>query len=373
MGEALRSQLLQGRQLAGVPSRAQPPLPRMRPGTLQAPHRRSAAVSAAKSSAGAFQKAIRVLKEKAVADADRVFKGTSKTRQRLGVLDELFTFWNLDETDDTLEELEDLLITADFGPKTAFKVVDGIRSRIMDGELKTGDDIRSALKKSIKDILDTRGGDPSLQLGDSRPSVILIIGVNGSGKTTTVGKLSHKFGEAGLNVLLAAGDTFRAAAVEQLAEWSNRATATVAEFSEGMKPEEVIAAAVTQAVNDNTTDIVICDTSGRLHNNFSLMEELQRCKKAVEDSCEGAPHEVILVLDGTTGLNMTNQAREFTDAAGVTGIILTKLDGTARGGAVVSVVDELGIPVKFVGVGETADDLQPFDSGAFVEGLFPEE
>lgn len=369
-GSSLRAQGPSARNSANTQARTPQSLAAVK---LSGGRRRgSLKVSAAKTG-GTFQKFVRVLKEKTAADVERVFKGTSKTRERLGVVEELFTYWNLDDYNETLEELEDLLITADFGPKTAIKVVDGIRERIMDGELKTGDDIRKALKQSIKDILDSRGGDTELQLGDARPSVILIIGVNGSGKTTTVGKLSHKFKSAGLNVLLAAGDTFRAAAAEQLTEWSNRSSATMGDFSEGMKPEEVLSVAVKQAVEDGTTDIVICDTSGRLHNNFSLMEELRRCKTAVEDAFEGAPNEVILVMDGTTGLNMMNQAREFTDAAGVTGIILTKLDGTARGGAVVSVVDELGVPVKFVGVGETADDLQPFDSKAFVDALFPEQ
>mmetsp|Transcript_34801 Transcript_34801/g.98662 ORF Transcript_34801/g.98662 Transcript_34801/m.98662 type:complete len:382 (-) Transcript_34801:146-1291(-) len=319
-----------------------------------------------------LQKLGRVLKEKAEADLDRVLKGTSKTREKLGVVEELFTYWNLDDYEDILEELEDALISSDFGPKTALKVVDTVRERVMAGELKSGDDIRAALKDSIRHIMVTRGGNTELQLGDSKPAVVLILGVNGGGKTTSVGKLAYKFNSEGLSVSLAPGDTFRAAAAEQLEEWARRSNAKMGTFEEGMKPEDVLFNTVDDATASEDIDVVLCDTSGRLHNNFKLMEELKRCKESIQKACGGAPHEVLLVLDGTTGLNMLNQAREFSDLVGVTGIILTKLDGSARGGAVVSVVDELGVPVKFVGVGETADDLQPFNPETFVDALFPD-
>uniref|UniRef100_A0A061RVJ5 Fused signal recognition particle receptor n=1 Tax=Tetraselmis sp. GSL018 TaxID=582737 RepID=A0A061RVJ5_9CHLO len=337
---------------------------------LKSPRNLSAVVAAARSG-NVVQRLGRVLKEKAEADLDRIFKGTNKTRQRLGVVEELFTYWNLEEYEENLEELEDALISADFGPKTALKVVEIVRERVMDGEIKSGGDMRAALKQSIREIFDARGGETELQLGVSRPSVVLVLGVNGGGKTTTVGKLAHKFGQEDLRVLVAPGDTFRAAAAEQLAEWANRSGALMGAFEEGAPPEDVLSRSVSEAVTDEGVDVVICDTSGRLHNNFKLMDELVRCRKSVAEACGGAPHEVLLVLDGTTGLNMVNQAREFTDAVSVTGIVLTKLDGTARGGAVVSVVDELGIPVKFVGLGETVDDLHPFDSEWFVEALFP--
>lgn len=319
-----------------------------------------------------FQKLGQVLKEKARSDYQRVFKGTEKTRQRLSVVDELLTYWNIDEADDILEELEDALIVADFGPKSAFKLVDSLREEILAGHLKTGDDLKNALRSSIVDILVQRGGDASLHLPETgkQPAVIMVVGVNGGGKTTTIGKLSHRFICSGAKVMLGSGDTFRAAAFEQLCAWGERTGAVMGPYTEGSKPDRVLAATV-QAAAEQDCDIVLCDTSGRLHTNWALMEELAKCERSIGKRQRGAPHEVLLVLDGSTGLNMMNQAREFSETVGVTGIILTKLDGSARGGAVVSVVDELGLPVKFVGVGETVDDLQPFDAVNFVSALFP--
>lgn len=320
---------------------------------------------------GLIQKLGRVLREKAQGDLDRVFNGASKTRERLGVVEELFTYWSLEDADDTLEELEEALITADFGPKTALKVVDVIRSKVKQGKLKTGEQIRSELKQSILDLLHTRGGNTDLQLGAEQPGVILVVGVNGGGKTTTIGKLAHKFDSEGVKVLLAAGDTFRAAAAEQLQLWADRSGVTVHTATRGKaRPDNVLYEAVGRAITEGY-EVVVCDTSGRLHTNASLMEELAKCKRAIGKRLPNAPHETLLVLDGTTGLNMLNQARQFNETVKLTGIVLTKLDGTARGGAVVSVVDELGLPVKFVGVGETVEDLQPFNAADFVEALFP--
>lgn len=260
---------------------------------------------------------------------------------------------------------------SDFGPKTSFKVVDEIREQVRGGTLKTGEQIRAALKSSIVHILKQRGGDTELQLGDAKPAVILIVGVNGGGKTTTIGKLANKFAEEGAAVVLAAGDTFRAAAAEQLEEWARRSKAEIIRApDEKTRPDTVLYKAVDTAVA-NGADVVLCDTSGRLHTNWSLMDELSKCQRSIAKRLDGAPHEVLLVLDGTTGLNMLNQAKEFNEAVNLTGVILTKLDGTARGGAVVSVVDELGVPVKFVGVGEGIEDLQPFDPESFVDALFP--
>lgn len=330
--------------------------------------------AAATSGAGVLQKLARVFKEKAAQDLGRIVKGTSKTREKLGVIEELFTYWNLDDADETLEELEDALIMSDFGPRTAFKIVDGIRDKVLAGQLKTGDQIRAELKQSIAALLAERGGSAELALPDSKPAVLLIVGVNGGGKTTTIGKLAHRFGaEGGAKVVLGAGDTFRAAAAEQLEEWARRAGADIVRAdSDKARPDTVLYQAVDAAVRGGA-DLVLCDTSGRLHTNWSLMDELAKCKRSIAKRLDGAPHEVLLVLDGTTGLNMLNQAKEFNETVQLTGIILTKLDGTARGGAVVSVVDELGVPVKFVGVGEGVQDLQPFQPATFVDALFPED
>lgn len=261
---------------------------------------------------------------------------------------------------------------SDFGPSTAFKIVDEIRLQVREGRLKTGGEIRSALKASIIHVLCERGGTTELAVeSTSKPVVILIVGVNGGGKTTTIGKLANKFASEGASVVLGAGDTFRAAAAEQLEEWARRSGSKIVRAqTEKARPDTVLYQAVEKAIKDEA-DIVLCDTSGRLHTNTDLMEELAKCHKSVGKRLDGAPNETLLVLDGTTGLNMLNQAKEFNEAVPLTGIILTKLDGTARGGAVVSVVDQLGIPIKFVGVGEGIDDLQPFEPESFVDALFP--
>ena len=261
---------------------------------------------------------------------------------------------------------------SDFGPTTSLKIVDEIREEVRAGKLKTGEQIRTALKASITHLLRQRGGAAELTLGDAKPAVLLIVGVNGGGKTTTIGKLANKFAQEGASVLLAAGDTFRAAAAEQLEEWARRSNAEMVRAEqETTRPDTVLYQAVDRAISSEI-DILLCDTSGRLHTNYSLMDELAKCKRSIGKRLAGAPHEVLLVLDGTTGLNMLNQAKEFNESVGLTGIILTKLDGTARGGAVVSVVDALGVPVKFVGVGEGLEDLQPFDPESFVDALFPD-
>lgn len=231
--------------------------------------------------------------------------------------------------------------------------------------------IKSALKKSILDLLTSKAPKTELRLGFRKPSVIMIVGVNGGGKTTSLGKLANRLKKEGAKILLAAGDTFRAAASDQLEIWAERTGCeiVVAE-KEKAKASSVLSQAVKRGKEEGF-DIVLCDTSGRLHTYYSLMEELVACKKVVSKIVTGAPNEILLVLDGTTGLNMLPQAREFNDVVGVTGLILTKLDGSARGGCVVSVVDELGIPVKFVGVGEGVDDLQPFNAEEFVNAIFP--
>tara|TARA_B100001758_G_scaffold102329_1_gene87663 strand:+ start:872 stop:1927 length:1056 start_codon:yes stop_codon:yes gene_type:complete len=319
-----------------------------------------------------------VLAKKTKGDLERVFKGTSKTREKLSYMDEVLALWNLDGLEDTLEELEDTLLSVDFGPTTAMNILDVVRERCEKGEIKTGAEVKAALKRAIVDILvranDGKEGTAPLTLNEGDgPSVIMVVGVNGGGKTTTVGKLSHRFAkESGAKVMLVPGDTFRAAAAEQLETWAERSGGVMATYKEGMKPGALCYQAVDQAIKMGDVDIVLADTSGRLHTNCDLMDELAGIKRSIGKRMEGSPHEVALVLDGTTGLNMLNQAREFNKMVDVTGIFLTKLDGSSKGGAVVSVVDELGVPVKFVGVGEAIDDLQTFDPVSFVDALFPD-
>ena len=321
-----------------------------------------------------FAKLASVLKKKTQSDIDRVFNGTAKTREKMASMNDVLALWRLEDFETTLEELEETLVGVDFGPSVAGKVVDKVRERVRTGKAKTSKEVRDALKASIVEVLTAVGDSQVIGLNEnvSEPSVILVVGVNGGGKTTTLGKLSHRFAQSGAKVMMVPGDTFRAAAAEQLATWAQRTGAVMAESPPNTKPGAVCFKAVDEACAKGGIDIVLADTSGRLHNNAALMEELVGVKKSITKRLPSAPHEVLLVLDGTTGLNMLNQARVFGEAVGVTGIILTKLDGTARGGAVVSVVDELGIPVKFVGVGEGMEDLQTFDPKSFVDALFPQ-
>jgi len=317
----------------------------------------------------------RVLKKKTAMDLERVFKGTSKTREKLSAVNDVLALWRMDDFEEALEELEETLIGVDFGPSVALAATDAVRARVERGECSSGKDVRKALKEAIVDILNAAGDSTSIGLNETEgePSVVLVVGVNGGGKTTTLGKLSHRFAQSGAKVMMVPGDTFRAAAAEQLATWAERTGAVMSDSPPNTKPGAVCFKAVDEACARGDVDVVLADTSGRLHNNSQLMDELVGVKKSITKRMPSAPHEVLLVLDGTTGLNMLNQARVFGEAVGVTGIILTKLDGTARGGAVVSVVNELGIPVKFVGVGEGMEDLQSFDPVSFVDALFPEE
>ncbi|KAE7999809.1 hypothetical protein FH972_004204 [Carpinus fangiana] len=319
---------------------------------------------------GFFTRLGRLIKEKAQSDVEKVFSGFSKTRDNLAVIDELLLYWNLADTDKVLDELEEALLVSDFGPKITIKIVERLREDILAGKLKSGNEIKDALKKSVLEFITKRGSKTELQLGFRKPAVIMIVGVNGGGKTTSLGKLAYRLKNEGAKILMAAGDTFRAAASDQLEIWAER---TGCEIVVADRDKAKASSVLSQAVKrgkEQDFDVVLCDTSGRLHTNYSLMEELIACKKAVGNVVSGAPNEILLVLDGTTGLNMLPQAREFNEVVGITGLILTKLDGSARGGCVVSVVDELGIPVKFVGVGEGVEDLQPFDAEAFVNAIF---
>ena len=271
-------------------------------------------------------------------------------------------------TDDMYDDLEEQLILADTGVDVAMDLVEQLRKKVRAEHLKTGEQALAALKELIRDML---AADAEMDLSGS-PAVILVIGVNGVGKTTSIAKLAHLYKEQGKSVMLAAGDTFRAAASEQLGVWAQRAGVPMVRHNEGADPAAVIFDAV-QSAAAKKIDIVICDTAGRLHNKKNLMAELSKISRVVNKACESASVETLLVLDAITGQNAINQASQFIDAAGATGGVLTKLDGTAKGGAVISIKAKLGLPVRFVGVGEGLDDLMPFDPDAFADALFMRE
>ena len=273
------------------------------------------------------------------------------------------TFDRLD--DDFYEELEEALILADIGAATAADTVAQLRKRVSQKLLGRADEVKDALRDILAEKLDV--GDPSMDLS-TQPSVVLIIGVNGVGKTTSIGKLAARYKSEGKKVLLCAGDTFRAAAADQLEIWAERAGCELVRQHEGADPGAVLFDAL-QAAKARNVDVVLCDTAGRLHNKANLMAELTKLSRIIDRECPGAARETLLVLDATTGQNGLIQAKQFQEAAGLTGIILTKLDGTAKGGIVVAIAKELGIPVKLVGMGEGLDDLKPFDAKEYVEAV----
>lgn len=271
-------------------------------------------------------------------------------------------------TDELYDDLEEQLILADTGADVAMRLVEELRQEVRRKPLKTGADALEALKGIIREML---RADGEMQLS-GRPAVVLVIGVNGVGKTTSIAKLAHLYKQQGKRVMLAAGDTFRAAAAEQLCVWAERADVPVVKHNEGADPAAVLFDAV-QSAAARGYDMVICDTAGRLHNKKNLMDELSKISRVVHKACGTASVETLLVLDAITGQNAISQASQFIDAAGATGIVLTKLDGTAKGGAVISIKAKLGLPVRFVGVGEGMDDLMEFDPDAFVDALFLRE
>ena len=271
-------------------------------------------------------------------------------------------------TDELYDDLEEQLILADTGADVAMRLVEELRQEVRRKHLKTGADALEALKGIIREML---RADGEMQLS-GRPAVVLVIGVNGGGKTTSIAKLAHLYKQQGKRVMLAAGDTFRAAAAEQLCVWAERADVPVVKHNEGADPAAVLFDAV-QSAAARGFDMVICDTAGRLHNKKNLMDELSKISRVVHKACGTASVETLLVLDAITGQNAISQASQFIDAAGATGIVLTKLDGTAKGGAVISIKAKLGLPVRFVGVGEGMDDLMEFDPDAFVDALFLRE
>ena len=296
---------------------------------------------------------------------NKIAQGLKKTRDSMmGKVDALLnSFTKIDE--DFFEELEENLIMADVGAVTAARICDRLRKKVKEEGLASPDQVRSGLKQIISQMLE---GPSELDLS-TKPSVILVIGVNGVGKTTTIGKLANNLRQQGKKVLLAAADTFRAAAIDQLQIWADRAQVDLVRHEEGSDP----AAVVFDAINAGTArgcDVVICDTAGRLHNKKNLMDELSKIARVIAREAPGCAKEVLLVLDATTGQNALNQAKLFREAAGLTGLVLTKLDGTARGGVVIGIREELDIPIKYIGVGEQIDDLRPFDPVEFANALF---
>ncbi|MDQ2864192.1 MAG: signal recognition particle-docking protein FtsY [Bacteroidota bacterium] len=275
--------------------------------------------------------------------------------------------------EEVLDDLENALVSADVGVDTTIKIIDGIEKRVARDKYINTTDLNRILKEEIQSVLIDSPQDTSYKSYElptsHKPHVILIVGVNGAGKTTTIGKLAHNFSLNGKSVLLGAADTFRAAAVEQLDVWSQRAKVPIVKHAMGADPSAVAFDAVQSAVAKNI-DVVLIDTAGRLHNKIHLMDELSKIKRSVNKAFEGAPHEVLLVLDGSTGQNAVEQARQFTAATDVTAIAITKLDGTAKGGVVLAIADQFKIPVKFIGVGEKATDLLVFDKKEFVDSLF---
>ena len=296
---------------------------------------------------------------------EKLKAGLKKTKDSMmGKIERLLnSFTKIDE--DLFEELEETLITSDIGVVTSEKICDELRSRVKAKGITDPQEVKDILKEIIAEML---GDEVPLDLS-TVPSVILVIGVNGVGKTTTIGKLANQLHSEGKKVIVAAADTFRAAAIDQLEVWTQRAGVDIVKHNEGSDPASVVFDALTAAKSRNA-DVVICDTAGRLHNKKNLMEELKKIARIVHQQAEGCALEVLLALDATTGQNAVNQARQFNEGADITGIILTKLDGTAKGGIIISIVDDLKVPVKLVTVGEKIDDIQPFNTKDFVEALF---
>lgn len=272
-------------------------------------------------------------------------------------------FFSVDE--DFFEELEENLILSDMGMDTTLEAVETLRERVKANKIKEPEEVKACLREILVEMLDV--GPTALELTD-KPAVVLMIGVNGVGKTTTIGKLANLLKNQGNRVLLAAGDTFRAAAADQLAIWADRAKVDLVRHEEGSDPAAVVFDAM-NAARARKTDVVLVDTAGRLHNKQNLMNELNKIRRVIDREGTASSKEVLLVLDATTGQNGLIQAKQFGESAGITGIVLTKLDGTAKGGVVLAIAKEMGVPVKFVGLGEGIDDLQPFDAEAFAEAL----
>ena len=309
------------------------------------------------------------MEEKKKGFFSRLVEGLNKTRENIvSGMDSIFSgFSAIDE--DFYEELEETLIMGDLGIQTTMSVLDDLRKKVKEQHIKDPSQCKQLLIDSIRSQMDL--GENAYEF-ENRQSVVLVIGVNGVGKTTTIGKLAGKLKNQGKKVILGAADTFRAAAGEQLTEWANRAGVEIVGGQEGSDPGSVVYDAV-QAAKARKADVLLCDTAGRLHNKKNLMEELKKINRILEKEYPEAYRETLVVLDATTGQNALVQAKQFSEAAEITGIVLTKMDGTAKGGIAVAIHSELGIPVKYIGVGESIDDLQKFDADQFVDALFQKE
>ena len=306
------------------------------------------------------------MEEKKKGFFSRLVEGLNKTRANIvSGMDSIFSGFSAID-DDFYEELEETLIMGDLGIQTTMTIIEDLRRKVKEQHIKEPAECRKLLIESIREQMNL--GENAYEF-ENRRSVVLVIGVNGVGKTTSIGKLAGQLKDSGKRVVLAAADTFRAAAIEQLTEWANRAEVEIIAQQEGSDPAAVIYDAVA-AAKSRHADVLICDTAGRLHNKKNLMEELKKINRIIDKEYPEAYRETLVVLDGTTGQNALVQARQFKEAADITGIILTKLDGTAKGGIAVAIQSELGIPVKYVGVGEKIDDLQKFNSEDFVNALF---
>lgn len=317
-----------------------------------------------------FRKLRETIVQKSEAVTQKFTEGLAKTRNLLveKVEDLVSRYKKIDES--FFEELEEILIAADVGVNTVMELIDELRSEVRKQKIENALDLQPILSEKLVALLkNEESASSALNVEEGRLNVILFVGVNGVGKTTTIGKMAHMFKEQGKKVLLAAGDTFRAAAIEQLEVWGQRVGVDVIKHQQGADPAAVIYDAI-QAAKARGVDVLLCDTAGRLQNKVNLMEELSKINRVVKREIPDAPHEVLLVLDATTGQNAMSQARTFGESSGVTGIVLTKLDGTAKGGIVIAIRNELQIPVKYVGLGEKMDDLQPFDPEQFVHALF---
>lgn len=296
---------------------------------------------------------------------EKIKSGLLKTKESMVKRIDSFigSFTKIDE--EFFEELEEILITSDIGVSTSVKICDELRKRVKEKGITDPLDIKSEMKEIIVEML---GEDKPLDLS-TKPSVIVVIGVNGAGKTTTIGKLSAQLKNSGKKVVVAAADTFRAAAIDQLEVWTKRSEVDIVKHAEGSDPAAVVFDGIS-ATKARNADVLICDTAGRLHNKKNLMNELQKISKIIHTQCEESSVETLLVLDATTGQNAVNQTKQFMEVADITGIVLTKLDGTAKGGIIISIADELKIPVKLIGVGEQIDDLQTFSRTDFANALF---
>lgn len=299
---------------------------------------------------------------------DKIKAGLKKTKKNVvNQIDTMLkSFTKIDE--ELFEELEELLVMGDVGIHTAGKITDDLRKRVKKEGVTDPNEVHRLLEEIAAEML---SGDEELNL-NTKPSIILVIGVNGVGKTTTIGKLANHLSQQGKKVILAAADTFRAAAIDQLEIWADRSNTEIIKQAEGSDPAAVVYDAIS-AAKARGADVIICDTAGRLHNKKHLMDELSKMSRIIDRELPDADKEYLLVLDATTGQNAINQAQEFKNAAGITGIVLTKLDGTAKGGVVLAIKEDLGVPVKYIGVGEQMDDLQPFNAQDFAKALFEKD